>query len=171
MIKKLAVFNCHHARVTRYYSRGEWHEAPEDTLVFAKPVPSKRGRKGHRTEFMLTRDVEAGGVYDECGYLMGYGEEEVTFEELEAAAKATNWYGHGVFDRRVLIFVGGRQPLRPALITFAGNQLFRWSTSVAWVIESLNTRFSNLGLPPANAMEVDHQTVLFDFDAEIPPTV
>ena len=171
----LAVFNGHHAQVSRYYSQGEWHDVPPGDppiLVLADKVSPKKGspKKGSPT-FMITRDVEAGGVYDECGYLMGYGHESIpTFEELEAAARMSNLYGHGTYDRRVFIFVGGREPLRPALITFAGNQTFKWSTSPSWIVDSLNSRFEAFGLPPANAVEVGDKTVLFDFDAEAVPT-
>ena len=168
----LAVFNGHHAEVSRYYSQGEWHDVqPGETrvLVLADKVTPKKGRP--KETFTITRDVEAGGVYDECGYLMGYGHEGIpTFEELEAAARTANWYGHGTYDRRVMIFVGGREPLRPALMTFAGNQPFKWEKSGEWLVESLDSRFAALGLPPANALEVGSQTVLFDFDAEAVPT-
>ena len=131
-IKMLTLFAGRHAFVDRYYHMrtGKWVEVDpwnvlEDRgeppiIVIAGEHPDNP--KGKR--LTITRDVEAGLVYDTCGYLTTWSssvdEPDATFEELTSVAKAIGWAGrHTGLYREVMIYYGGTNPLHPALMSDA----------------------------------------------------
>ncbi len=145
MSKTIVMFQGRHAFVDRFYSGGEWHSVDPWHKLEENGIPSvithatidpKRPNK-----VFLTRDVQAGPVYDETTCLMGYShDEQVTYEELESFAAHIGW-GKS-FDRRVLVFVGGQNPLRPALMTGAGLQPF----SYQWNADHWEARLREKGI-------------------------
>jgi len=122
-MKTVVMFQSRHAYVNAYYSGKNWKKVPPwDTLETPVIAHGHEDPKKH-DRFLFPGDVKPGPVYDETSCLMGYlVEETVSFEELEAVAESLGW--GKTFDKRVLVFVGGTNPLRPALMTGAGLQPF-----------------------------------------------
>lgn len=119
----VVMFQGRHAYVDSYYSGGKWNpvkpwqDLETPIIAHAQEDPKKHDR------FLTPGDVKVGGVYDATTCLMGYlVDEQVTFEELESFAAHIGW--GDAFAHKVLVFVGGINPLRPALMTGASLQPF-----------------------------------------------
>jgi len=125
-----------HAVVTEAYdsARGKFVPAAEFSdeaplIVFCAPT-KKRGI------WSYTSDVKAGGVYDECGYMVA--QEWCDFEDLEALAKRL---GMGHYGTRCYVYNGGRQPILPCLHTHAGQQTeLRFDNLIPRVVDMLNRK-------------------------------
>lgn len=121
MSKTVVMFQGRHAFVDSYYSGGEWHAVKPWQDLETPIIAHSSTRQDKPNAVFMTRDVKVGPVYDETTCLMGYlVEEEVSFEEIESFAAFLGW--PQAFGRRVIVFVGGTSPLRPALMTGAGLQ-------------------------------------------------
>jgi len=144
-MKTLVMFQGCHAYVNSFFSDRNWHIVePWDKLEAAGKPPvivHATTNPNKPNAVFLTRDVKAGPVYDETTCLMGFlRDEQVSFEELESFAAHIGW-GESL-SRRVLVFVGGQNPLRPALKTGAGLQPF----SSSWDADFWEKRLQEGGL-------------------------
>ncbi len=107
-----------HAVVDEAYYQGKF--VPVKELSDEEPVIILAGEEGkgrNKGKFAISKDVKAGGVYDECGYFIGR-DGNITFEQLEDMVqllKITN------FKCRKWVYVGGQHTIVPCLSTFAGN--------------------------------------------------
>lgn len=131
MGKSICMFQGRHAYVDEYYAKGAWVSLPPwQDLQY--PVITHAGiDRKNPNRVTTTKDVKAGGVYDETTCLMGYlHDEEVSFEELEAFASLIGW--GGTFVKRVMVFVGGTHPLRKGIMTGAGLQPFNAQWDSDW---------------------------------------
>jgi len=118
MEKQYSLFSANHAYVIEYYDLAsssfirveDWDQREEKGLPPYIALAQERGNKMY-----LTTDVKAGGVYSECGYLMGFGGETFTFEELEAVAALIGLKGS--YNRRMLVCGMSSNGPQPCLLS------------------------------------------------------
>jgi len=172
MLRSYTIYGGQFGYVDQYYHQGAWRNVEswnvledrgEPPLIIEGQGEITTGRgKG---KIRHCGDCKTHGFYDYVNFLSGYAEPDMTFEELEATAKALQIGGHGYFDRRRKTFVG-TEGFAPCLVTMAGSVIlpeFARDKDLEALIVTLQRRQPSI----TNIYPAGPRSLYFDFDVDL----